>query len=112
MMRQQAEERKAQNARERERDVRLLTEVFDEIISTEATYLEDLRFVTTRFLTPMTDLLSPQQHHAIFSNIRTLLQLHEKLRAGARGGRQLSHQRGADLGHWMRGCQPWRGENA
>ena len=76
---EQAAERRKRDEMDRAREERLLDEVFDEIIETEATYLNDLRFVSSRFLMPMRGMLTPQQHNSIFANIDTLLPLHEKL---------------------------------
>jgi len=56
-----------------------LLECVNEFISTEANYLEDLRFTTREYSRPLHHLLDSQAHYKIFSNHEQLLELHVKL---------------------------------
>ena len=63
----------------RSRDGRQFHEVLLEILSTEARYIADLRFVVTEFLAPMRNLLPPRAHADVFSNLEQLAELHTRL---------------------------------
>ena len=87
---QQAEERRQRDAADRAKDARQLCEVIEEIITTEATYLGDLTFVTHQYLRPLRGMLGPQEHSAIFSNLEMMMTLHEKLAEDLRPAASIS----------------------
>jgi len=60
---------------------RALGDVLEELLLTEATYLDDLRHVMEHFVTPMDDILSHSAHATIFANLAMLVELHNKLAA-------------------------------
>jgi hypothetical protein len=60
---------------------RALGDVLEELLLTEATYLDDLRHVMQHFVTPMADILSHSAHSTIFANLAMLVELHNKLAA-------------------------------
>ena len=60
---------------------RALGDVLEELLLTEATYLDDLRHVMEHFVTPMADILSHSAHSTIFANLAMLVELHNKLAA-------------------------------
>ena len=51
---------------QRERGLR---SVLDELLTTEANYRNDLRFIMKEFYTPLQQLMSRATHNAIFSNL-------------------------------------------
>ena len=74
-----AVEEAAASRRQLEADRKQLREVFAELLATEASYRADLRFVSRRYLTPLREVMAPPSHHAVFSNLEVLLQLHTTL---------------------------------
>ena len=76
--RQEAEEARAREIAKAER---ALGDVLEELLLTEATYLDDLRHIMEHFVTPMTDILSHSVHSTIFANLSMLVELHTKLAA-------------------------------
>ena len=54
-----SDERRAAREHTLERNTRHLRELFDELLATEATYLDDMRFVCDCFLVPLRELLAP-----------------------------------------------------
>ena len=56
-----------------------INEVLDELLQTEANYLRDIRFTATKFAKPLRELLAPHHTDRIFSNLSTLLELHDSL---------------------------------
>lgn len=64
--------------------------VVDELIRTEANYLQDLEFTLTEFCRPLQQLLTEGQiHYQIFSNLEQLHELHLKLGRELRSAQQL-----------------------
>ena len=47
----------------------LLTQVLDEFLDTEGTYLADMRLVIKEFVIPLEPLLPPSLHDALFANL-------------------------------------------
>ena len=76
--RQEAEEARAREIAKAER---ALGDVLEELLLTEATYLDDLRHIMEHFVTPMADILSHSVHCTIFANLSMLVELHTKLAA-------------------------------
>ena len=61
-----------------------LSAVLDELVATEANYVEDLRCATSAFSQPLADLLPSRQHQAIFGSLPQLLSIHEDLESQLR----------------------------
>ena len=58
-----------------------LNEVIDEILVTEATYLEDLSFTVDELQRPLKEMMDAHTHYTVFSNLEQLRELHIKLGA-------------------------------
>ena len=61
-----------------------LHDTLEELLSTEAKYLRDLRALSASFARPLQAMVTPAEHQGIFSNLSTLLSLHSSLEAAAR----------------------------
>ena len=58
-----------------------LNEVIDELLVTEATYLEDLSFTVDELQRPLKEIMDAHTHYTVFSNLEQLRELHIKLGA-------------------------------
>ena len=58
-----------------------LNEVIDEILVTEANYLEDLSFTVDELQRPLKEMMDAHTHYTVFSNLEQLRELHIKLGA-------------------------------
>ena len=56
-----------------------LNEVLDELLKTEANYARDMHFTANKFAKPLRELLDAATAHKIFSNLATLMELHDTL---------------------------------
>ena len=72
-------EHQQEQQREMEKQDRQLNEVLNELLSTEATYLQDLSWTVKALLHPLRDMLDARTHYTIFSNFEQLKELHAKL---------------------------------
>ena len=59
--------------------VAVVGEVLEELLKTEANYLEDLRFTIREFEGPLRGPMDSQTHYDVFSNLLQLESLHVKL---------------------------------
>ena len=60
---------------------RALGDILDELLRTEATYLDDLRHIVECFVTPMAGIVSHSVHVSMFANLSQRVELHTKLAA-------------------------------
>ena len=54
-----------------------LNEVIDEILVTEATYLEDLSFTVDELQRPLKEMMDAHTHYTVFSNLEQLRELQQ-----------------------------------
>jgi len=71
-------ERRAEKL-ERAKQQKMLREVLDEILTTEANYLADLRYTTQKLMTPLVAELDAKVHSDLFANLGQIEMMHAKL---------------------------------
>jgi len=80
-MREQLEQKTTEARVARERQEQALREVLDELLSTEANYVADLRHTCSTYMAPLAALLDGEVHSKVFSNLGQISMMHSQVEA-------------------------------